>query len=668
MKRLELPDSSIVVKKVIKYADTDRPSATSVDMYLGEGVDIGGGTGGAIVGKGKPTRKTKAELGQTYLDEDSNEYYVLNSINGNQYLWQKIDIEEYLSAEKYGEIDYYSIWEESYGLQWGQNVVLNRVDSTKYEKWLADNPGVMSQWGSTVNFDYRNEIEPYWQVWADTGQIMIPADEIYETTGLELEIEDPSMSWAYCSVEKTVTVDKESEIKTIDIFGQSQINALSNPTDMGNFIELGEKGITINSRAVYKVRIDISKIDTFPDYFLAYCKNLVRLDNIDDPDTEYCNLNFNSGIEVGSYFLHKCCSLNYSNLTLQFQNAKIGDYFMYQMYDDESGDTIVAEKIYFYMWNGGIIGESFLSNNRGYTGQIVIGVHSELSIGRYFCGGNERVSSIEASMVENIPNQYLDNNYVASITLNNTNITKQIGYSFLGSCQNFNQNLDFRDLETIGDGFMENCTGFNSSISMPSVRSIGSSFMYSNTAFTQYLELPSLVKVGSSFMADCTNFSQSISFPSLLIVDFGNFMYNCNLQDKNVTFGNSNLTEINAGTYAYRYALAMANEPSIPTTIIGPRVQYILNLLPNSSSSPYRNLADGGTGGGGGTTYTFTDTNDGWKAEGSDGSIFTHTDKSPSVVQSTGQSTTSVMSQKAVTDIIGDLETALSTINNGGNS
>ena len=35
------------------------------------------------------------------------------------------------------------------------------------------------------------------------------------------------------------------------------------------------------------------------------------------------------------------------------------------------------------------------------------------------------------------------------------------------------------------------------------------------------------------------------------------------------------------------------------------------------------------------------------------------------VVQTTGQSTTDVMSQKAVTDIIGDVETALHIINNG---
>lgn len=41
---------------------------------------------------------------------------------------------------------------------------------------------------------------------------------------------------------------------------------------------------------------------------------------------------------------------------------------------------------------------------------------------------------------------------------------------------------------------------------------------------------------------------------------------------------------------------------------------------------------------------------------------------SVNVVQTTGQSATDVMSQKAVTDIIGDIETALHTINNGGNA
>lgn len=59
---------------------------------------------------------------------------------------------------------------------------------------------------------------------------------------------------------------------------------------------------------------------------------------------------------------------------------------------------------------------------------------------------------------------------------------------------------------------------------------------------------------------------------------------------------------------------------------------------PESREEQYLNaIAEGGGGGGG----------------------------SINVVQTTGQSTTDVMSQKAVTDIVGNVETALNTINNG---
>ena len=48
-----------------------------------------------------------------------------------------------------------------------------------------------------------------------------------------------------------------------------------------------------------------------------------------------------------------------------------------------------------------------------------------------------------------------------------------------------------------------------------------------------------------------------------------------------------------------------------------------------------------------------------------DGTWGTVSGGGPTVVQTTGQSTTDVMSQKAVTDIIGDVETILQTLNSG---
>lgn len=58
------------------------------------------------------------------------------------------------------------------------------------------------------------------------------------------------------------------------------------------------------------------------------------------------------------------------------------------------------------------------------------------------------------------------------------------------------------------------------------------------------------------------------------------------------------------------------------------------------------------------TYYRYNKTSNTWTYIGEAG---------PIVVQTTGQSTTNVMSQKAVTDIIGDIEEALNVINNGGN-
>ena len=106
---------------------------------------------------------------------------------------------------------------------------------------------------------------------------------------------------------------------------------------------------------------------------------------------------------------------------------------------------------------------------------------------------------------------------------------------------------------------------------------------------------------------------------------------------------------------------------------------------PASRIEVYLNaIAEGGGGGGGGGSYT---AGNGIKITGKEISVDTTTIQPKltagsnitisnnvisasgvTVVQSTGQSTTDVMSQKAVTDIIGDIETALHTINTGSGS
>lgn len=75
-------------------------------------------------------------------------------------------------------------------------------------------------------------------------------------------------------------------------------------------------------------------------------------------------------------------------------------------------------------------------------------------------------------------------------------------------------------------------------------------------------------------------------------------------------------------------------------------------------------IAEGGGGGGG--TSDFDQLSNRPKYNGTAMTGETNIPSVPTVVQTTGQSTTSVMSQKAVSDIIGNVESALHTINNGG--
>lgn len=76
-------------------------------------------------------------------------------------------------------------------------------------------------------------------------------------------------------------------------------------------------------------------------------------------------------------------------------------------------------------------------------------------------------------------------------------------------------------------------------------------------------------------------------------------------------------------------------------------------------------IAEGGGGGGGGTS-NFNDLSNRPKYNGSAMTGDTNIPLAPTVVQTTGTSTTSVMSQKAITDILGDVESQLSAINIGG--
>lgn len=87
--------------------------------------------------------------------------------------------------------------------------------------------------------------------------------------------------------------------------------------------------------------------------------------------------------------------------------------------------------------------------------------------------------------------------------------------------------------------------------------------------------------------------------------------------------------------FVYKLTSADGGTWTVTTRDMGPKLVQGTNTTVSYSNGTYTISATGGGGG-------------------------------PAVVQTTGQSTTDVMSQKAVTDIIGNVETILQTLNNGG--
>lgn len=667
-------DKSYLVDTMTKKeAKSKKVLPDSKILLVGDNIG-GGGTGGAIVGEGEPTKKTKADLGQTYLDKESGEYYVLNSIDGEDYLWSKVDTETFLENTKYGEVKYYSSWEETAGIQWGNNVTLVKVDMERYKQWLADNPGAMSEWESTVNFDYRNEgNDSFWQVWSMTGQIIILADEIYETTGLDLQLEDPSMPWAYCSIEETIDIDKESEIKTTNILGKVQFESLSFENAHGH-ATLGIDYANVVSDAIIEVKLEGDLITYIPNYFLKKCINLTKLETPDSLGRP--GLSLENVKAIGDDFLYGCYNLQPNYISdyygraffLTLFDCTIGDNFMARLFSEDNETYFNCDYICIQGGGSKNIGNYFLGVNPLCTGEIH--VYNVSSLGTHFCA-EVGASYIEISLTTDcteIPEQFCARcQNLTRIQLDGTNV-QEIGNSFLANSNNFNQSLSFPSVEKIGSQFLVGCTRFNSLLNLPMVRKIESDFLTNCSAFNQELKLLSLASVRHNFMYGCTSFAQPIVFPSLLSSD-NYFMARCNNFVGPLTL-EANFSFLNFSGVNYSLTVGSSSYPAYANgvTIAGKGRNAILSLGNMAAQYDWRKLVDGGGGGGSGTTYTFADTNDGWRADGSDGSVFQHTDKTPTIAQATGQSTTSVMSQKAITDIIGDLETALQTINNGGNS
>lgn len=123
------------------------------------------------------------------------------------------------------------------------------------------------------------------------------------------------------------------------------------------------------------------------------------------------------------------------------------------------------------------------------------------------------------------------------------------------------------------------------------------------------------------------------------------------------------------GTQGRKAFMAYVNNAENPTEV---EFQYVRSVSSKTASQPVDQVYVYKLTNAGGGTWTVQIRDMGPKlAQGTNTTVsyangtYTVSAAVPAVVQATGQSTTNVMSQKAVTDIIGDVETILQTLNSG---
>ena len=196
--------------------------------------------------------------------------------------------------------------------------------------------------------------------------------------------------------------------------------------------------------------------------------------------------------------------------------------------------------------------------------------------------------------VTSIGNSFLANNYAFNHTISFPNSLTSIGNNFMENCSAFNQPIVLKSsLTSIGSYFMGNCISFNKPLSIPnSVINIGIRFLHGCGNFNQSLILSnSLQSIGNYFLSDCFDFTQPLALPASLtsigtyfifrLPLFSTLITECMVSKNDSTV----LSTDNTGHDMYR----------VGVTVFGSERASWLASFPFRSSSPYRNLKNGGS-------------------------------------------------------------------------
>ena len=444
--------------------------------------------------------------------------------------------------------------------------------------------------------------------------------------------------WAYLYVKNKVsgTIDKlvmNSNELSVLVGTAPTTTTGYNPVSYyyGQYVSVG--GLGFHTSQIVGVQFGSSVSGyTIPQYFLM---GLINLDQpIVLPSTMTSNNNttffmyncrcFNCPIKFastnqvrfGNYFMAKCYSFN-QPLDLRYFNYLNANYFMLHCEAFNSEITFPTS----LNSSSRSIGTYFMAYCTAYNQPTALPSNCN-SLGTnfmYFCVAYNQpfTNAFVLASSSGLNTYFMAYCYAFNQTLNFANSSfTSIPNNFLYCARTFNSPIRFPSgVTTIGNYFLAGTTGtstaavtnatyngfFNQEIDLSKVTSIGTYFLAHQLSFNQPINLSKITTIGNYFMYNCQSFSQHVTLPSTLTSIGSYFMANI-LTTRSMTV-NTAITPATSALAQTSVANAYANAqisgdcPAVTqgVTLYGTGRSSWITALPNSTSSPWRTLYNGGS-------------------------------------------------------------------------
>lgn len=389
--------------------------------------------------------------------------------------------------------------------------------------------------------------------------------------------------------------------------------------------------MTFNTGQVVGVQFGTSISYSIPSYFL------MGLLNLDQPVVIRSGMTINNN---SNYFMFNCrnfnCPLVFDGLTSN--QTRSGSYFMGKC--TSFNQPLNLDRFKY------LNSTNFMSNCWSFNSELKLTESlnsSARGLGTYFM---EKCVSFDQplklpSNITSIGNyfMYCCSSFNQPLEFDLSISGSSIGTYFMAYCYGFNQPLDFSDtmitatpnyfmyccksfnspilfpttLTSIGSYFLACTTGttttittnlayggsFNQDLNLPNVTSISTYFLANQVSFNSQVNIPKVTGIGNYFMQNCTSFAQPITIPSTVTTIGTYFMINI-VTTRKMTVNTSTVPATTAltltnTTSAYSPSQIDASCPASVSGVYlyGTQRTAWLNGLPNSGSSPWRNLKDG---------------------------------------------------------------------------